>query len=178
MASPMEAMNVSATNMPDAVHATISSVQTGVLSKMLENVNYFTVFLTLFAMAVVYDQISYRMMKADLAGDSWKMPFVGPFFDSVRPTFEKYHTKWLSGPLSCVSVFHKFVIIASTRDMARKVFNSPSYVKPCVVDVAHKLLRPENWVFLDGKEHVEYRKGLNGLFTRQAPETYLPGQQE
>lgn len=52
----MEAMNVSATNMPDAVHATISSVQTGVLSKMLENVNYFTVFLTLFAMAVVYDQ--------------------------------------------------------------------------------------------------------------------------
>ncbi|KAI7348155.1 hypothetical protein D0865_00141 [Hortaea werneckii] len=178
MASPMEAMNVSATNMPDAVHATISSVQTGVLSKMLENVNYFTVFLTLFAMAVVYDQISYRMMKADLAGDSWKMPFVGPFFDSVRPTFEKYHTKWLSGPLSCVSVFHKFVIIASTRDMARKVFNSPAYVKPCVVDVAHKLLRPENWVFLDGKEHVEYRKGLNGLFTRQALETYLPGQQE
>ena len=47
-----------------------------------------------------------------------------------------------------------------------------------MVDVAHKLLRPENWVFLDGKEHVEYRKGLNGLFTRQAMETYLPGQQE
>lgn len=62
--------------------------------------------------------------------------------------------------------------------MARKVFNSPAYVKPCVVDVAHKLLRPENWVFMDGKEHVEYRKGLNGLFTRQAMETYLPGQQE
>lgn len=122
--------------------------------------------------------VSYRMMKADLAGDSWKMPFVGPFFESVKPTFSKYHQKWLSGPLSCVSVFHKFVIIASTRDMARKVFNSPAFVKPCVVDVAHKLLRPENWVFLDGKEHVEYRKGLNGLFTRQALETYLPGQQE
>jgi C-22 sterol desaturase len=62
--------------------------------------------------------------------------------------------------------------------MARKVLNSPAYVKPCVVDVAHKLLRPENWVFLDGREHVEYRKGLNGLFTRQALETYLPGQEE
>lgn len=62
--------------------------------------------------------------------------------------------------------------------MSRKIFNSPAYVKPCVVDVAHKLLRPENWVFLDGKEHVEYRKGLNGLFTRQAMETYLPGQQQ
>ena len=62
--------------------------------------------------------------------------------------------------------------------MARKVFNSPMFVKPCVVDVAHKLLRPTNWVFLDGKAHVEYRKGLNGLFTRQALEIYLPGQEE
>ena len=62
--------------------------------------------------------------------------------------------------------------------MARKVFNSPSYVKPCVVDVAVKLLRPNNWVFLDGKEHIDYRKGLNGLFTRQALEIYLPGQEE
>lgn len=62
--------------------------------------------------------------------------------------------------------------------MARKVFNSPMYVRPCVVDVAHKLLRPTNWVFLDGKAHVEYRKGLNGLFTRQSLERYLPVQEE
>jgi len=62
--------------------------------------------------------------------------------------------------------------------MARKVFNSPAFVKPCVVDNAHKLLRPTNWVFLDGKEHIDYRKGLNGLFTRQALEMYLPGQEE
>lgn len=70
------------------------------------------------------------------------------------------------------------MIIASSRDMARKVFNAPSYVKPCVVDVAYKLLRPTNWVFMDGKEHIDYRKGLNGLFTRQALEAYLPGQEE
>ncbi len=62
--------------------------------------------------------------------------------------------------------------------MARKVFNSPMFVKPCVVDVANKLLRPTNWVFLDGRAHVDYRKGLNGLFTRQALELYLPGQEE
>lgn len=72
----------------------------------------------------------------------------------------------------------RFVVIAATRDMARKVFNSPQYARPCVVDVAYKLLRPTNWVFLDGKPHVEYRKGLNGLFTRQALEMYLPGQEE
>lgn len=104
--------------------------------------------------------------------------------------------KWASGELSCVSVFHKyvetlqrfvqasayasvrFVVIAASRDMARKVFNSPTFVKPCVVDIAIKLLRPQNWVFLDGKEHVDYRKGLNGLFTRQALKIYLPGQEE
>lgn len=72
----------------------------------------------------------------------------------------------------------RFVVLASTRDMARKVFNSPTYVKPCVVDIAHKLLRPNNWVFLDGKAHVDYRKGLNGLFTRQALEVYLPEQED
>lgn len=86
--------------------------------------------------------------------------------------------KWASGELSCVSVFHKFVVIASTRDMARKVFNSPSYVKPCVVDVAHKLLGADNFVFLDGKAHVDFRKGLNGLFTRKALDTYLPNQED
>ena len=103
---------------------------------------------------------------------------MGPFLQSVNPKFEEYYAKWTSGPLSCVSVFHKFVVIASTRDMARKVFNSPGYVKPCVVDVAHKLLGENNWVFLDGKPHVDFRKGLNGLFTKQALEFYLPGQEE
>lgn len=62
--------------------------------------------------------------------------------------------------------------------MARKIFNSPTFVKPCVVDAAYKLLRPQNWVFLDGRAHVDYRKGLNGLFTRHALEQYLPGQEE
>lgn len=68
-------------------------------------------------------------------------------------------------------------MIASTRDLARKVFNSPAYVSPCVVDIAKKILRPTNWVFLDGKKHVEYRKGLNGLFNRKALSMYLPNQE-
>lgn len=106
------------------------------------------------------------------------MPFIGPFLESVNPKFEEYYAKWASAPLSCVSVFHKFVVIASSRDMARKVFNAPAFVKPCVVDAAYKLLGADNWVFLDGKAHVDFRKGLNGLFTRKALEVYLPGQHE
>lgn len=76
--------------------------------------------------------------------------------------------------MSCVSVFHKFVVITSTRDMARKIFNAPQFVKPCVGDAAYKLLRPENWVFLNGRAHVDCRKGLNGICTRKALELSFP----
>ncbi|KAF2089430.1 sterol C-22 desaturase [Saccharata proteae CBS 121410] len=163
----------------DAQHIPIvADGAAGLVGKLLDGVNGWSIAITLFAMLVVYDQIVYLWSKGRIAGDSWKVPFIGPFLQSVNPKFEEYHAKWKSGPLSCVSVFHKFVVIASTRDMARKVFNSPTFVKPCVVDIAHKLLRPDNWVFLDGKAHVDYRKGLNGLFTRQALGVYLPGQEE
>ncbi|KAL8822170.1 MAG: hypothetical protein Q9191_007089, partial [Dirinaria sp. TL-2023a] len=140
--------------------------------------NIFGFLVTAFLVLVAYDQFKYVSNKGSIAGPAWKMPFIGPFLESMNPKMDKYKEKWASGELSCVSVFHKFVVIASSRDMARKVFNSPTFVKPCVVDVAVKLLRPQNWVFMDGKEHTDYRKGLNGLFNRQALEMYLPGQEE
>lgn len=62
--------------------------------------------------------------------------------------------------------------------MTRKIFCSPLYAKPCLVDIAPTLLRPNNWVFLAGKAHTDFRKGLNGLFVRQSLEIYLPGQEE
>lgn len=34
----------------------------------------------------------------------------------------------------------------------------------------------DSWVFLNGQAHVEFRKGLNCLFTRKALELYLPSQ--
>lgn len=135
--------------------------------------------LTLFCLALVYDQVSYQVSKGSIAGPSFKFyPFIGPFLESLDPKFEEYMDKWNSGPLSCVSIFHKFVVIASTRDLARKILSSPKYVKPCVVDVAVKILRPSNWVFLDGKAHVDYRRSLNGLFTRKALQMYIPYQEK
>lgn len=141
------------------------------------NAGFWTWVFTLLAIAVAYDQISYWRQKGSIVGPAFKQPFIGPFLESMNPKFEEYKAKWMSGPLSCVSVFHKFVVIASTRDLSRKIFNSPGYVKPCVVDVATKILGEKSWVFLDGKEHVDYRKGLNGLFTRKALEAYLPCQE-
>ena len=43
-----------------------------------------------------------------IVGPAVKIPFIGPFFESVYPDFEKYKAKWASGELSCVSVFHKY----------------------------------------------------------------------
>lgn len=67
-------------------------------------------------------------------------------------------------------------MIASTKDLSRKILNSPTFVQPCVVDAGKKILMATNWVFLDGKAHVEYRKGLNVLFTRKSLATYIPEQ--
>ncbi|KAA8648567.1 C-22 sterol desaturase erg5 [Aspergillus tanneri] len=167
----------------------------GLAASLLEGFNVWKAILTLFIAAVIYDQhftfpgtaiadftgaiaVRYVWQKGSIVGPAWKLPFMGPFLQSVNPKFHEYKAKWDSGELSCVSVFHKFVVIASTRDMSRKIFNSPGYVKPCVVDVAHKLLGRTNWVFLDGRDHVEFRKGLNGLFTRQALSCYLPRLEE
>jgi sterol 22-desaturase len=55
-----------------------------------------------------------------------------------------------------------------TCEMARKTLSSPSLFQPCVVDSMRKILSPRNWIFFAGRDHVEYRKGLNVLFTRRA----------
>ncbi|KAF7597099.1 RNA polymerase C-22 sterol desaturase [Aspergillus hancockii] len=173
--------NVNGSFISPSADATVSPrlfEPTGMVAAVLGDFNAWKALLTLFIAAVIYDQFRYVWQKGSIVGPRWKLPFMGPFLQSVNPKFTEYKAKWDSGDLSCVSVFHKFVVIASTRDMSRKIFNSPAYVKPCVVDVAHKLLGSDNWVFLDGKEHVEFRKGLNNLFTRHALSCYLPRQEE
>ncbi|KAI4865638.1 cytochrome P450 61 [Hypoxylon rubiginosum] len=167
--SPLADFKLAAGSLPPQVDYVVDTIANASIMSWL---------FTLLALAVAYDQISYFMQKGSIVGPSFKLPFMGPFLQSLNPKFEEYLRQWQSGPLSCVSIFHKFVVIASTRDLARKVFNSPAYVKPCVVDIATKILGEDNWVFLDGKAHVDYRKGLNGLFTRRALECYLPTQEK
>ncbi|KAI8378726.1 cytochrome P450 [Choanephora cucurbitarum] len=94
--------------------------------------------------------------------------------DSMRPTFEKYNSKWKSGDLSCVSVFNRFIVIASNCEFSRKILNSPNFVQPAVVDSMRYILCDDNWVFKDGKEHIDYRRGLNVLFQRKSLGIYLP----
>ena len=61
-----------------------------------------------------------------------------------------------------------FIVLGSTNEMARKILNSPNHAEPCLVYSAAKVLLKENWVFLHGKAHADYRKALNVLFTKRA----------
>ncbi|KAL4935997.1 hypothetical protein BDV06DRAFT_233813 [Aspergillus oleicola] len=126
---------------------------------------------------VLYDQVMYLWRKGSIAGPALKIPLMGPFIQALHPRFESYLEQWASGPLSCVSIFHKFVVLASDRDLAHKVFKSPTYAEPCIVPIAKDILGHKAWVFLQGKAHTEYRRGLTPLFTNKAMATYLPAQE-
>ena len=53
--------------------------------------------------------VMYIYQKGGIAGTMLKIPFMGPFLESVFPKMDSYKAKWASGDLSCVSVFHKCV---------------------------------------------------------------------
>lgn len=72
----------------------------------------------------------------------------------------------------------RFVVLASDRDLAHKVFKSPTYAEPCIVPVAKDILGHNSWVFLQGKAHAEYRRSLMPLFSPRAIATYLPIQEQ
>ncbi|CUA72355.1 hypothetical protein RSOLAG22IIIB_01022 [Rhizoctonia solani] len=122
---------------------------------------------------LVLEQTVYRMKKKHLPGASWTIPVIGKFADSLNPTLEGYKKQWDSGALSAVSVFNIFIVIASSNEYARKIFNSPMFAEPCLVASAKQVLLKENWVFLTGKVHSDYRRVLNQLFTRKALGMYL-----
>ncbi|KAJ7257385.1 cytochrome P450 [Mycena rebaudengoi] len=124
------------------------------------------------------EQTVYRLKKCHLPGDAWTIPLIGRFADSMRPTMENYRKGWDSGPLSVASVFNIFIVMASSNEYVRKIMNSPLYAEPCLVHSAKQILLPDNWIFLNGRTHVEFRKGLTNLFTRKALGMYVAIQDE
>jgi hypothetical protein len=56
MASPMEALNASQTAFPDQLYDTMATAQSGIVSKVLENMSVTSTILTLLLLAITYDQ--------------------------------------------------------------------------------------------------------------------------
>ncbi|KAF8665134.1 hypothetical protein AX16_000600 [Volvariella volvacea WC 439] len=133
--------------------------------------------LAIVAALLALEQTVWRYKKRHLPGDRWTIPLIGRFADSVSPTMANYKRQWDSGALSAVSVFNIFIVMASSNEYSRKILNSPMYAEPCLVHSAKQVLSPDNWVFLNGKNHIDYRRGLNSLFTKKALGIYLPLQE-
>lgn len=133
--------------------------------------------LAMIATLLVLEQAVYRYKKAHLPGAKWTIPLIGKFKDSMDPRLEGYKRQWASGELSVTSVFNIFIVIASSNEYSRKILNSPTYAEPCLTSSAKPILLKENWVFLHGKVHADYRKALNVLFTKKALSIYLPIQE-
>lgn len=55
--------------------------------------------------------VMYIKRKGSIAGPMFKIPLMGPFIQALHPKFDAYLAQWASGPLSCVSVFHKYVFL-------------------------------------------------------------------
>ncbi len=114
-----------ASPLADAKYAKIlGSPQIDGFIQTLSQTSGWTIALTIFLGLVAYDQckdpfpqhaldfinkvvVSYIWQKGSIVGPTWKLPFMGPFLESVNPKFGEYKAKWASGELSCVSVFHK-----------------------------------------------------------------------
>jgi C-22 sterol desaturase len=80
----------------------------GLVASLLNGINGWTLILSAIAVLLVAEQVRYRNRKQGIAGPAFTIPIMGSFLDSMHPTFEGYFSKWESGALSCVSVFHKY----------------------------------------------------------------------
>ena len=110
---------------------------------------------------LILEQSIYRYKKKHLPGATWTIPIIGKFADSMKPTMEGYIAQWNLGALSVVSVFNmyvsitrktlplssfpSFIVMASSNEYSRKIFNSPSHAEPCLVNSAKSILMPDNW---------------------------------
>lgn len=79
----------------------------GLLTSYLNGYSNTQILLTILVVLIAYDQCMYLWRKGPIAGPAFKIPFMGPFIRALYPKFDHYLAQWASGPLSCVSVFHK-----------------------------------------------------------------------
>jgi C-22 sterol desaturase len=69
----------------------------------------YTTFAIVLALLVL-EQSVYRYKKRHLPGDTWTIPIIGKFADSMKPTMEGYMKQWNSGALSALSVFNMLAL--------------------------------------------------------------------
>lgn len=113
-------------NVTEKIQHTVTSQLENFASKYVAEIGFWKIAITILLALAVYDQCkspnrntpffpqstdtlagSYIIQKGSIAGPSFKLPFIGPFIQAIHPKWEGYIEQWDSGPLSCVSIFHK-----------------------------------------------------------------------
>jgi len=104
--------------------------------------NWFYTTAAIIVSLLILEQSVYKYKKRHLPGDSWTIPIIGKFADSLHPTIENYKKQWSMGALSVLSVFNNFIVMASSNEYSRKILNSPTHAEPCLVNSAKQILLP------------------------------------
>jgi sterol 22-desaturase len=102
MASMFKALSASVSVPSPTSLAHFSNIQ---LLSSASNAATYTTLAIVFALLAL-EQTVYRYKKKNLPGDSWTIPVIGKFADSMKPTMEGYMKQWNSGALSALSVFN------------------------------------------------------------------------
>jgi len=77
-----------------------------ILSSASEVATWTNTTLAILLTLLILEQSVYRYKKKHLPGDSWTIPIIGKFADSMKPTMEGYMKQWNAGALSALSVFN------------------------------------------------------------------------
>ncbi len=89
---------------PSSTSANFSNIH--ILSSASNAATWTYTTLAIILALLALEQTVYRYKKKNLPGDSWTIPVIGKFADSMKPTMEGYMKQWNSGALSALSVFN------------------------------------------------------------------------
>lgn len=121
--------------------------------------------------ALILDQLQYYYKKKSIPGPRFKIPIVGDLLKSFNPTFDGYLQQW-QGNLRCTTVLHKFIVFVNSAQTVREVLARPETFVPAGPASFRDMMDPNNWIFLTGVRHSNYRKMLKPLFDKNSLEKY------
>ncbi|AYV77846.1 MAG: hypothetical protein Edafosvirus2_25 [Edafosvirus sp.] len=88
-----------------------------------------------------------------------------------------YANLWKLGDLCATSVFGKFIVVCTNKEMVKQIFTeSTGVVQLCLVDSMKQIISPENFVFSFGNIHKIQKGSFISFLTKKSIEKYAVSQ--
>jgi len=127
----------------------------------------------------VYEQIDFQVRKGSIPGPKFIPPIVGFIYESLNPKMEGYANLWKLGPLSATSVFGKYIVVCTDKEMVKQIFTEPTgIVQLCLVDSMKEIISPDNFVFSFGNLHKIQKGSFISFLTKKNMERHAQSQLE